>query len=236
MSLSSILCSWIQLTERNKIWKFEENRLRKLNDTQSLKTMISSSLFSSSHLIFSSKTMILRTEYHYSFEIVMTWSELFSSSSFSKQLFIMNFLNENFTCDHRAFLKEDSDLFKQSVWDFLLFFIFLIFQSFFNILTRAWTFKINRHVISLCWFRFWCWEFFINWKLSREESSVIRMMTCFFNASRTMFLSNWSLLRKAKAWSRWLLNLRDFRVSNSNWSDRQFHYWKMIQDDCCCLI
>ncbi len=69
MSLSSILCSWIQLTERNKIWKFEENWLRKLNDTQSSKTMILNSLFSSSRLIFSSKTMILKAEYHYSFEI-----------------------------------------------------------------------------------------------------------------------------------------------------------------------
>ncbi len=69
MSLSLILCSWIQLTERNKIWKFEENRSRKLNDTQSLKTMISSSLFPSSRLISSSKTMILSSEYHYSFEI-----------------------------------------------------------------------------------------------------------------------------------------------------------------------
>ncbi len=69
MSLSSILCSWIQLTERNKIWKFEENRLRKLNDTQSSKTMISSSLFPSSRLISSSKTMILSSEYHYPFGI-----------------------------------------------------------------------------------------------------------------------------------------------------------------------
>ncbi len=69
MPLSSILCSWIQLTERNKTWKFEENRLRKLNDTQPSKTMVSSSLFPSSRLISSSKTMILSSEYHYSFEI-----------------------------------------------------------------------------------------------------------------------------------------------------------------------
>ncbi len=69
MSLSLILCSWIQLTERNKTWKFEENQSRKLNDTQPLKTMISSSLFPSSRLISSSKTMILRAEYYYSFEI-----------------------------------------------------------------------------------------------------------------------------------------------------------------------
>ncbi len=74
MSLSSILCSWIQLTERNKIWKFKENWLRKLNDTQSSKTMILSSLFSSSCLIFSSKTMILKAEYHYSFKIASSAS------------------------------------------------------------------------------------------------------------------------------------------------------------------
>ena len=152
--------------------------------------------------------------------VVMTWSELFSFLSFSEQLFIMNFLNESFTRDHRAFLKEDSDSFKQNVWDFLLFFISFIFQSFFNILTKARTFEINQHVISLCWFWFWRWEFFINWELSREELSVTRMMTCFSSASRAMFLSNWSLLRKAKAWSRWSLNLRSFRVLNNNWSDR----------------
>ncbi len=74
MLLSSILCSWIQLIERNKIWKFKENQLRKLNDTQSSKTMISSFLFSSSRLIFSLKTMILKAEYHYSFEIASSAS------------------------------------------------------------------------------------------------------------------------------------------------------------------
>ena len=80
MPLSSILCSWIQLTERNKTWKFEENRLRKLNDTQSSKTMVSSSLLPSSRLISSSKTMILRAEYHYSFEIENLYHLLYAFS------------------------------------------------------------------------------------------------------------------------------------------------------------
>ncbi len=69
MSLSSILQSRIQLTETNKIWNFEENRSRKLNNSLSSKTMIISSLFPSSCLIFSSKTMIVRVVYHYSYEI-----------------------------------------------------------------------------------------------------------------------------------------------------------------------
>ena len=214
MSLSSILCSWIQLTETKKTWNFEENRLRKLNDSLSSKTMIVSSLFSSSRLIFSSKTMIVRAVYHYSYEI-----------------------DENFTHDRRAFLKaKDSDSFKSDVWEFLLFFISLIFRSFFNVLMRAWTFKINKHVTSLCWFRFWRWKFFINWELSCEELNVTRMTTCFSSKSRAMFLSNWSLLRKVRARSRWLLNLRNFRVLNSNLSDRQSHCWSMIQDNCCCSI
>ncbi len=89
MSLSSILCSWIQLTERNKTWKFEENQLRKLNDTQSSKTMISSSLFSSSRLIFSSKTMILSSEYHYSFEIENLY-HLLCAFSFYFSIFFEN--------------------------------------------------------------------------------------------------------------------------------------------------
>ncbi len=72
MSLSSILYSRIQLTETNKTWNFEENRSRKLNDSLSLKTMIVSSLFSSSRLIFSSKTMIVRAVYHYSYELEST--------------------------------------------------------------------------------------------------------------------------------------------------------------------
>ncbi len=94
MLLSSILCSWIQLTERNKIWKFEENRLRKLNDTQSLKTMISNSLFSSSRLIFSLKTMILRAEYHYSFEIENLYHLLcaFSFYFLTKSIFFENMI------------------------------------------------------------------------------------------------------------------------------------------------
>ncbi len=70
MPLSSILCSWIQLTETNKTWNFEENRLRKLNDSLPSKTMIVSSPFSSSRLISSSKTMVVRAVYHYSYEIV----------------------------------------------------------------------------------------------------------------------------------------------------------------------
>ncbi len=168
---------------------------------------------------------------------VATSSELFSSSSFSEQLSLTNFLDENFTRDRRAFLKtEDSDSFESDVWNFLLFFIFLIFQSFFNVLTRARTSEINRHVVSLCWFRLERWEFFTNWELSREELSVTRMTTCFSSESRAMFLSDWSLLKKARTRSRWLLNLRDFRVSNSNLSDRQSHCWRMIQDDCCCSI
>ncbi len=72
MSLSSILCSWIQLTEMNKTWNFEENRFWKLNDSLSSKTMIVSSLFSSSRLIFSLKTMIVRAVYHYSYELEST--------------------------------------------------------------------------------------------------------------------------------------------------------------------
>ncbi len=69
MPLSSILCSWIQLTGRNKTWKFEENRPRKLNGTQPLKTMVPSPLFPSSRLISSSKTMVLSPGYHYPFGI-----------------------------------------------------------------------------------------------------------------------------------------------------------------------
>ena len=69
MSLSSILCSWIQLTGRNKTWKFEENRPRKLNGTQPLKTMVPSPLFPSSRLISSPKTMVPRAGYHYPFGI-----------------------------------------------------------------------------------------------------------------------------------------------------------------------
>ena len=168
---------------------------------------------------------------------VATSSELFSSSSFSEQLFLTNFLDENFTRDRRAFLRtEDSDSFKSDVWNFLLFFIFLIFRSFFNVLTRARTFEANRHVASLCWFRLERWKFFTNWELSREELSVTRMMTCFSSESSAMFLSDWSLLREVKVRSRWLLNLRSFKVLNSNLSDRQSHYWRMIQDDCCCSI
>ncbi len=168
---------------------------------------------------------------------VATSSELFSSSSFSEQLFLTNFLDENFTRDRRAFLgTEGSDSSEPDVWNFLLFFIFLIFRSFFNVLTRARTFEANRHVVSLCWFWLERWKFFINWELSREELSVTRMTTCFSSESRAMFLSDWSLLRKARARSRWLLNLRNFRVSNSNLSDRQSHCWRMVRDDCCCSI
>ncbi len=156
--------------------------------------------------------------------VIATSLKFFSSSSFLKQLFITNFFNKSFTCDHHAFLKENLNLFKLNIWDFSFCFIFLIFQSFFNILKRVWMFKINKHVVLLCWFQFWCWEFFINWDFNQEESSVIYMIICFSSALKAMFLLNWNLLRKVKVQSRWLLNLKDFRVLNSNWSNRQFYY------------
>ncbi len=51
--------------------------------------MILSSLFSSSRLIFSSKTMILRTEYHYSFEIENLY-HLLCAFSFYFSIFFEN--------------------------------------------------------------------------------------------------------------------------------------------------
>ncbi len=97
MSLSSILCSWIQLTERNKTWKFEENRPRKLNGTQPLKTMVPSLLFPSSRLIFSPKTMVPSPGYHYPFGIENLYHLLcaFSFYFLTKSIFFENMITSS---------------------------------------------------------------------------------------------------------------------------------------------